>query len=98
MEQRNPADVRFWLSRKFWFVAMAIAALTTLAGTKTVVFTPEQILDFLKWVLTIAVGGHVATDVTSLVASRVGRSKSASPRVTYTTAEPARPQERDRAE
>lgn len=68
-EQRNEPDVRFWLSRKFWIVTMVVVALFALAQSGAVAFTPDQILDFFKWLLGVAIGGHVLTDVTSLVVS-----------------------------
>lgn len=75
-EQRNDPDVRFWVSRKFWIASAITGALLALALTKTVVFSPEQILDFFKWLLGVLIGSHVMTDVTSLVISRSKEDRS----------------------
>ena len=62
------------IPRKILFALIACATLLALALSKTVVFTPEQIMEFLKWVLALIVGGHVATDVGALFA--LGRERN----------------------
>ena len=73
MNQENSPDVRFWLSRKFWFVILIAGVFLALALTKTMVFTTDQALEFLKWLLALALGAHAATDITSLVAGAFGK-------------------------
>lgn len=75
-QQAGARRLRF--PRKILFALIACATLLTLALSKTVVFTPEQIMEFLKWVFALLVGGHVATDVGALFAlgrERSGRAK-----------------------
>ena len=66
-EQRSARDGRFLFSRKLRIAGAVTGALVVLAVTKVVVFTPEQILDFFKWLLGLLLGSHALTDVTSLV-------------------------------
>jgi len=70
----------FWLGKKFWHVMIAAMVILILALTKTVQFSPEQIMNFVLTLVGIGVGGHVLTDVSGIV-SRTIEAKQSQPTV-----------------
>ena len=64
MEDKQP----FWQSRKFWMEVVAAGVFLSLALTRPVTFTPEQVLIFVLGLAGIAVGAHAVTDVAAIAA------------------------------
>lgn len=58
----------FWKSRKFWYVLIAAIVFVSLALTKTVVFTSDQVMVFVLALAGLGIGGHTVTDIASTIA------------------------------
>lgn len=86
--QKNDPDVRFWLSRKFWMAVISAAVFTVLAASKAVVFSSSEVMTFVLGLAGISIGGHVVTDIASLVTSVVeGKREPVIGAVSLTTTE-----------
>lgn len=88
-QQKNEPDVRFWLSRKFWMAVISAAVFTSLAMTKTVMFSSTEVMTFVLGLAGISIGGHVVTDIASLITSVVETkdNKAATQNLVFKTTE-----------
>lgn len=74
-QQKNEPDVRFWLSRKFWMAMVAAMVFTAFGISKTVVFSSMEVMTFVLGLAGMSIGGHVITDVASLITSVIEGNK-----------------------
>jgi hypothetical protein len=63
-------DKPFWMKTKLHYAVLSVGVFLALALTGTVVFTNDQTLEFIKWLLGLTIVGHAATDISHRILNR----------------------------
>jgi hypothetical protein len=72
-EKKSEENKPFWQSTKFIYAVLALAAFLALTLSGTVVFTPEQTMNFLLGIFGINVGAHATTNIAAIIGQFFGK-------------------------
>lgn len=74
MAENKNGEKPFWKTTKFYYALMALGAFLALALTGTMVFTPEQTINFILTLFGINVSAHALTNISAVIGQFFGKN------------------------